>query len=61
MKIARYTIIKDTIQELLKNKKTITRAQIKEESGIEDPEKEIIDLVKNGTIMEICPDDIRWV
>jgi len=49
------------IQELLKNKRSITREQIKEASGIDDPEKEIMDLIKKGIIMEVGPDDIRWV
>lgn len=59
--IDRSSIIENAIQELSKTYKSITRAQIKEVSGIDDPEEEIMDLIKKGIIMEVKPDDIRWV
>jgi hypothetical protein len=59
--IDRSSVIENTIQELSKTRKSITREQIKEASGIDDPEEEIMDLIKKGIIMEVKPDDIRWV
>lgn len=60
-KMKRCKIIRDAVYELSNSQKSITRAQIKEVSGIDDPEEEIMDLIKKGIIMEVKPDDIRWV
>ena len=60
-KIKRQYTVKEAIRELAKKQKSITRAQIKEASGIEDPSEEVFKLVKSGIIMEVGPDDIRWV
>jgi len=59
--IDRSSRIENIIQELTKTHKSITREQIKKASGIENPEEEIMDLIKKGIIMEVKPDDIRWV
>lgn len=60
-KIDRVTKIKDVIYELSLTHKHVTRQQIIKASGIEDPEDEIEILCKKGIIMQVKPDDIRWV
>jgi Cdc6-like AAA superfamily ATPase len=60
-KIKRQDTVRDAIQELAKSQKSVTRDQIKEASGINEPGDEIFKLVKSGIIMEVGHDDIRWV
>lgn len=54
-------IVKNAFENLSKEHKTITLDQIKEVSGIENPENEIDILWKRGIIIKLSPDEFCWV
>jgi len=57
----RIEIIKSALYELSKTHTRITLQQVKEKSGIDNPESEIEVLRKKGVILQMKSGDFRWV
>ena len=57
----RIDTVKKAFNELAADNKKITLQQLKETSGIDDPENEIEVLRKKGVIMQIKKDEFKMV